>query len=543
MSITQDTSRRGFLKGATLAVGATAFAATAGMMTGCSGGASSSNNGYEWEDEADVIVIGGGTGAMNAIKVVEAGASCILLEKCSTFTGDTALSGGVVTAAESCVQKEKGGVDARTGQPDTKEQFYADWLETDNLGVESDLNPDLVWKIVDHTPDMVQFFVDRGVKFNLYQSGEHPVERGHRPSEDNESGAFGIRLCEPMIAEMEKVGVNAINNTRATHILRDEDENIIGVQCRTSEGDIVNYGCKAVILATGGQGANKEMTAKYNMEAINWINIGGDFGTGDGIIMAEELGAQFCGFKSWLDPIRSKLTSGAVLGTNMVDLGIMITEIVHAGPVSTVIVDPQTGKRFTNEDRGYPNGIMSMINRSDTGSAYRIFDSQLFDQATANVMVNSLEPAGGLEGLLEKGFARQANTIEELAEQLKIDPATLKKTIDDYNALVDAGVDTEFGRRPESLAKIEKAPFYAWTIVSANATPGAGASISIKVNENCEVLDLDNHVIPGLYAVGAISSHNVFGWGYLGSGTGVMIGICEAYFVGPQAAEYAQSRA
>lgn len=542
MAFAEDTSRRSFLKGSGMAAGAVALAG-AGMLAGCSNNSAKSSDGYDWDEECDVIVIGGGTGAMNAIKAAEAGASVILLEKCSTFTGDTALSGGVITACESSVQKEKGGVDARTGQPDTKEQFYADWLETDNLGVESDLNPDLVWKIVDHTPEMVQFFVDRGVKFNLYQSGEHPVERGHRPSEDNESGAFGIRLCEPMIAEMEKVGVNAINNTRATHILRNEDDEVIGVSAKTSEGEVKNYGCKAVILATGGQGANKEMTARYNMEAINWINIGGDFGTGDGIIMAEELGAQFCGFKSWLDPIRSALTSGAVLGTNMVDLGIMITEIVHAGPVSTVIVDTQTGKRFTNEDRGYPNGIMSMINNSATGSAYRIFDSQLFDQPTANVMVNSLEAAGGLEGLLEKGFARKADTIEELAEQMKLDPATLKATIDDYNALVDAGEDTEFGRRPESLAKIEQAPFYSWSIVSANATPGAGASISIKVDENCRVLDLDGHVIPGVWAVGAISSHNVFGWGYLGSGTGVMIGICEAYFVGPEAAEYAMARA
>lgn len=96
----------------------------------------------------------------------------------------------------------------------------------------------------------------------------------------------------------------------------------------------------------------------------------------------------------------------------------------------------------------------------------------------------------------------QADTVEELAEKLGVDPEGLAQTVADYNAYCDQGFDTDFARYPETLVKIESGPFYGIEYTGAFVNAQGGA----KRDANCQVLDWDDKPIAHLYEAGELGS-------------------------------------
>jgi len=538
-------SRKEFVKGA--AVGGAGVAA-AGVLASCSPAAapapttapeatatlspapesspSAAPSGpVEWDSEADVVVVGGGSGMMAAMEAHDAGVKVILLEKEPILGGDSTRCGGVLYAGGTSVQEAGGVVDDRTGQPDTVERAYEDWIRHG----EGEADPELARKIIEMGPALIDWFVERGVEFSLYTSGPDPVKRGHTAGGPAYAG-YGGAYTEVMVAEVEQRGIEVYTETKALEILRNEEGQIIGVEAKTKDGDIKYFGGKAVILASGGSTHNLEMIMRYNPEAIDWLTIMGPWHTGDGIIMGDKLNAGFIGLQ--------KLAGAGVLvfvGTSLIDQLVAYYEWVKSGPKAFAYVNLE-GKRFVDETQGYAGATGLSVADQTRCTCICVFDQTLYDLEGYN-----LYAVGGskeaLADAVDSGLVKKADTIEELAELLAIDGETLKQTIDTFNGYASRGEDPQFARPAGSLQAIVQPPFYGFT----TRTSGRDASISFEVNADCQVLDRDGWVIPGLYTEGLGLKWRAHGRGYAGSGASIAQCFATGRVAGKNAAAYVKS--
>lgn len=544
--LSEGVSRRNFLRTGA-AAGAAALIGSTAIMAGCApqgkqelSSTGETSSGYEWADSADVVFIGGGTSMMGAVKAAEAGASVIVIDKNIFLGGDMAVNEGIIYATETSVMKERGGViDPRTGEEDTIDSMVSDWLRHAHDGV----NETMVRNIAERGPALIDWFRERGVNFGLYQSGTDPVTRGHQwtaePNSDSApTPAAGHNFVDVLSAEFDKLGVRTYLNTKALEILRDDLNNVIGVKAQNEDGDVVFYGAKAVVLATGAAGDNKSMTMMYNPEAINWGNVGLPGQTGDGYFLAAPLGAAIVGMMSWDDPVTPNPgLSNMVLGDGTNDITTVYTyEFNRSAPRAFIYVDYK-GDRFTDDSKGYVNGSARDISRTGTGTCWVVFDSTMWEEPMFADFYSEKK-----DRWLENGVLKQSDSIENLASQLSIDPTALKATVDQWNSYCNNGADLDFERPAECMKAIEKGPFFSYGLQPASSGMCTGARISLDVDEDYRVLDRDGKPIKGVYATGlALTWYRQIGHGYPGSGVACACmagtGIC-----GEKVAEYALSR-
>jgi 3-oxosteroid 1-dehydrogenase len=196
-----------------------------------------------------------------------------------------------------------------------------------------------------------------------------------------------------------------------------------------------------------------------------------------------------------------------------------------------VILVDQSGVRYMNEGGSYMAYCKAMLERNKIVPAvpsWAVFDDQYMrDYMLAGTMAGSQKP----QRWYDEGYLKKADTVEGLARQLKIDPATLKGTVERFNRFVAQNRDDDFHRgeraydrwlgdpfnKPsETLGSITDAPFYAVPI-----HPGdVGTYGGVVTDEHARVLREDGSVIPGLYATG-VSTASVMGRAYPGAGSSV----------------------
>lgn len=512
-------SRRDFVKGSGLAAGAVAaFSGGAALALADEPAAD-----YPWDDEADVVVVGAGCGMMAAIQASYAGASVMILEKTNICRGESGINGGVLyTGGNTPVQQAFGVVDERTGQPDTKEAVLADLLRH---GGDWSI-PEIVERMVDEGPNWIQWFMDRGVEFCVYQSGVDPVARGHvnQPTVIQGSGFYYTSVMQE---EVEKLGIPIYFNTKARHLIQDPSGRVIGVQAIAEDGSFKYYRAnKGVILATGTPAANREMAMRYNPETINWIDFGPASATGDGLIMADEVGARFHGFRS---QFASEPIQGTVEGPGYADYFVTFSlGVTRLAPRSWMLV-LSDGTRFADETKGYVQRINHEFARSEGGIAWAIMDKACFEDPDFMLVC---PPQGSKELVataLENGWIKKYDTLEELAEDRGIDPEVLLATVERYNELAESGEDVDFGRPAESMRAITEAPFYSYKLVPGATGTYCGAAIALDIDASCAVLDRDGVPIPGLFACGAgLVWSRTEGHDYPGSGSAMSGGLTTA---------------
>lgn len=196
-----------------------------------------------------------------------------------------------------------------------------------------------------------------------------------------------------------------------------------------------------------------------------------------------------------------------------------------------VILVDQSGVRYMNEGGSYMAYCKAMLERNKTVPAvpsWAVFDSQYMGKyMLAGTTPGSKKP----QSWFDSGYLKKANTIEELARQLKIDPATLTSTVERFNGFVARNRDEDFHRgqraydrwlgdpfhKPsETLGPIDKGPFYAVAVVPGDVGTYGG----VVTDEHARVLREDGSVIPGLYATG-VSTASVMGRTYPGAGASI----------------------
>ena len=425
------------------------------------------------EITTDVVVLGaGGAGVAAAVEAYDAGAKVVLLEKMGVIGGTTATSQGMVGAYESKYTKEK---DVHY----TFEEMYGNLMSNASYR----LDPALTSITIEQSGSAIDFMADRlGMNFYDVIVGYGPLQMMHLVE-----GA-GPAMKTAMETALAGTEIDLMLETEATEILMNADGSVKGVKAVRGNDTVFVY-ADSVIVCTGGYAYNPEMTVRLDPEKRGTMGIGHVASTGEGIMMASNVGAL--------------LTHTNDMMCVLKDYEIM-TE--HNGNSTTANVSSfisrdntvllgANGKRFVNEkDIGYMtqklnSPVFDQMHKDDLGYVWAISDKA------------SLEAKGVKRGL-DMEFIT-ADTFEELAEKMGLDVATVAETLNNYNSYVDAGHDPEFGRL--LLAKLE-APYCAVRVMPCEIITYGG----IARNEASEVIRADGTVIPGLYTAGEASANSAY---------------------------------
>ena len=263
---------------------------------------------------------------------------------------------------------------------------------------------------------------------------------------------------------------NIMLNTKATELIV-EDGKVTGVKAY----DVVTgqqYALSGnVILATGGYGANAALVAQlHSIPELMTSNAASS--TGDGMLMAQEIGAALEGMENIQIHPHGNPKTGAL-------------QSHFAGSVTNSIYVNKEGKRFVQE-----TGRRDDISNATLAQTDHIMFS-IYDARTASDSSDSA---------VELGNAYKADTLEELAVQAGIDAAGLIAEVAHYNEMVDAGADADFGKKAVEL-RIEEAPFYCVPLSpTIHHTMGG-----LKIDTDTRVYNETGEVIDGLYAAGEVT--------------------------------------
>ena len=464
----------------------------------------------------DVIVLGSGfTGLRAAVAASAAGASVVVVEAQPELGGRSQYSFAHLMGAGTRFQRE-------AGVEDSPEALFRQYMRLHEYQIDAANAHALTYGIGQE----IEWLADNGL-----------VVKGILPSETNEVSRIhrsggGWKIIEVLLRLAREQGVEFILNTRVDRLLSQEGR-VIGVQAAGEQ-----LLSKAVVLATGGFGGNQELIQEWLPSvaelAGDWVlPVGGEelarFAQGDAIPLAAAVGAQIAGKDLWEVTLRP--------GYVQVSLPSL--------PGHMVLVDAN-GRRFVDECAGV--AAMQGAVRHAQGPIHLIFDDagkQAYApssnlQESGEKKRARLHPdyvADVVDAEVARGSIVQADTIDELAEKIGIEPASLRGTLMQYNQDARAGYDSVQLKDPAEMRPIEVGPFYATEMRLASVGfTGAGP----RVNARAEVLDQHNVPIPGLFAGGECAS-GIAGYGSAMDATPTATCLVFGRIAGDSAAAFARA--
>lgn len=340
----------------------------------------------------------------------------------------------------------------------------------------------VTWKnLVQTSADNVEWLIEQGVEFSGVVDdylGFSQVPGFHW----FQGGLASIGYVPQMTARAEELGVEIRTNTACKQVIMENGE-AVGVYAQGEDGRDIRINALAVILATGGYGNNQ----KYiEQRGFNWDNFqyGGTPGhDGDGLEMALEVGAR--NFVS-----SSTFNATNTIGTAFDFKGIFMQRFGGGGNQLWV---NQDADRFISEDFAATNFELQSVPAMTQNTMYTVFDRTILETTLAD----NPDVLAEVDSASEPDLAI-ADTLEEAAEQLGLNPTTLRTTVDQYNDLCNLGEDTDFGKSAQLIIPIENPPFYIGKLSQYYLVAIGG--IECDINGQC--LGAGKQPIPGLYAVG-----------------------------------------
>ena len=430
----------------------------------------------------DIVIIGaGGAGLAAAIQASKAGAKVIVVEKNSFIGGNTNYANGMNAAGTS------------KGRNYTPELFYEETMK----GGHYLNNPDLV-KVLAYQSEEAAHWIDSLKKVALTLQGNHLSSM--------DETAFGAQLIRILNAEIKKRKLDVRLNTKAVKILL-ADNAVTGIRVQTGAGHAYTIHSKAVVIASGGFGANQVMVTRYNPKLKGFATTNQPGATGDAFGMVEKLGIS-------LVDMNQIQTHPTVLPTKHQT----ITEGVRG---AGAILINRSGKRFVDETETRDT-VSEAILRQKGKTVFLLFDSNLLDKVSALRKNN------------EEGVLTQAATLRELAAKINVNETALVQTVEVYNSYVKAQKEPEFGRK-RLAAEISKSPYYAVEVEPAIHYTMGG----IKINTATQVINTTGNVVKGLFAAGEVTG-GVHGANRLG-GNAITDIIVFGRIAGRKSAEYVKT--
>ncbi len=464
------------------------------------------------DDEAwytDIVVVGaGGAGLTAAITAADAGRDVIVLESQPAPGGNSIKSTGGMNAAKTVYQDantfgEEAGVEKvlkaaeayadneaitalaakvreqweawqknPEGYFDSTELFALDTM----IGGKGINDPALVETLTGNSADGIAWLKSIGIDLDHVSSfGGASVRRIHRPvNEEGKTiavGAYTIPLLTK--AQEERDNIRLMTSTTATKILTDATGTVQGIEARHADGHAVTVWADAVILATGGFGANLEMVTNYAPQLAGFMTTNASGAQGQGILMATAIGA------ATVD-----LAQIQIHPTVEAESGALITEGLRGD--GAILVNAE-GRRFIDEVS--TRDVVSAAEIAQTGSfSWLIVDQRMVDASSV------------IQGYINRGYTRSGDSWEDLAAKLEVPAETLAETVRTWNSYVAAKEDPDFGRT-SFAEQLDTAPFYAIRVTAGIHHTMGG----LKIDERAHVLREDGSIIPGLFAAGEVT--------------------------------------
>jgi succinate dehydrogenase/fumarate reductase flavoprotein subunit len=518
-----------------------------------------------WADEADVVVVGAGaTGLPAAIAACENGASVLLIEGNFDVGGHAAISGGNIPLGGGTSAQKRAGIEDDpdllfadlTDWSVVQSNGFPDYRYNDR---------EIIRAFADWSAPTYEWLLEQGIVFidqpidnrGAHGTGNSAPREAHfaamdwvqyqtgkaQPSERGPVTSSGIGLVRPLEASARKKGVRILVEHKMTSLIRDGAAGrVIGLTCTHQGRELDIRARKAVILGTGGSTSNVNFRRIFDPRLTEEYSTAGEpFSPQDasGELAAMAVGASLWGAYNQTAEHGIALSKAGQIGTRygygplMWQTGSPVFHLAGATGLKVldwqnVILVNQAGRRFydesapqymSNSHEGVPDYVSgswrnakdieynprNFINaamagtgeaRNGGGPIWAIFDAAAVDREQWVPEPPHVD--------IEHGFFFSADTIEALAARLDneyvrtpMPPAALAETVRRYNSFVDAGADPDFDK-PSPQYKIETPPFYAaWSTPVVHDTRAG-----LRINAQCQVVDLQGQVIPGLYCGG-----------------------------------------
>ena len=459
--------------------------------------------------DTDIVVVGaGGAGMTAAIAAANEGKSVVILESQSMVGGNSVRATGGLNAAKTPAQDENEFNEA-AGVEKTLESAASDYADNETItalaktvseqwaayqanpvgyfdsvelmeldtmiGGKGINDPALVETLCSNSADAIVWLSEQGIDLPSVSSfGGASVKRIHRPLDDEgKVVSVGSYMIPRLESKCKELGVDVMLNTTATKILTDANGAAVGIEATGKNGNTVTVNAKAVILATGGFGANLDMVVQYKPDLKGFMTTNAAGAQGQGIDMAVAIGAGTVD----MDQIQIHPTVEA-------NTAALITEGLRGD--GAILVNAE-GNRFTDEVG--TRDVVSAAEIAQTGSySWLVIDQAMVDASSV------------IQGYIKNGYTVTGQTYAELAEAMGVDPDAFTATMEKWNACVAAGVDEEFGRT--SFANpLDTAPYYAIKVTAGIHHTMGG----LTINTNTQVLAGDGTIIDGLYAAGEVT--------------------------------------
>ncbi len=471
--------------------------------------------------EVDVVVVGSGAAGLTAaLSAQEEGARVVVAESESVVGGASRLSAGMMIGADTQLQRAAGLHDDPNG-------LYHEYMFANQFLIKSGL----VRRMANDSGPAIDWLVDLGVRFfpEVMQGGGERVARSHVPDCREQPG--GQQVIDVLYQRCRERGVEVALGNRVERLLQRGDA-VAGV---VAGGEDLQAG--AVVLATGGFGANPSLIAEHLPSLAKYgdlvFYIGPDGSRGDALTLGAQMGANTVGHDVYV-PLLSPRLDTREFGAYM--------------PGWLLLLGPD-GRRFGEETAPYGQTYGMVM--AAGGVAYGVFDAQtLADNGSAELPTFKPEFPPGMGGppniwtqeavqrYVDSGAMIQANTLAELADGLGLREGALAGAVARYNELAAGGEDRDFGKPARFLRAVEKPPFYGVEI--RPSTLGI-TCYGLEIDDDAHVLDPDSGEIKGLFAAGECVG-GVLGTRYLGSGNSWANCLVFGRTAGRSAAAFARSQ-
>lgn len=403
----------------------------------------------------DLVIIGGGpAGLAAAISAREAGLqNIILIEKLDILSGNGKYDMNFYDLINSKAQRD-------AGVEDSVEKLIAD--NSNPLDT-----PERVRAQAEGSYVLDEWLRGMGINLNYYYG-----KRGHMA----ESNAYaGAHVQDGMEAKVKELGIDVRTGTKGLDLIM-KDGKAAGVKVQ-NKNNFYDINAKAVIIATGGFSANKELLKKYvpGSEVFQTSNQIG--ATGDFIPVFE----------------KNNLKTANLEVLNIFPFIIRQTRDLTGGGDGFILVNKE-GKRFTSESITYATRFATakLILEQPESAAFYIYDQKLYDSSYR------------LQKHTAQGLHIKAETLDELAEKLGINKDNLKVTVTDFNRAIRGEIKDPFREKPAKKEFMNEGPYYGVQVESAVHMTRGG----VVADEKTQVIHEDGHIVEGLYAAGEVANSN-----------------------------------
>ncbi|MFD3261085.1 FAD-dependent oxidoreductase [Paenibacillus lentus] len=451
------------------------------------------------EVSVDVAIVGAGaSGTAAAAAAIDGGAKVLMVEKTNNVGGISKFFAGGPFAVESHLQMEAGPEYSKLKKDDLLQQLneYAHFINY------APLTKAIIYKSGDTIKWMekwgVTFHVNRETPQISHMDNDMKWKIYHwfdlfsyEPTE--------IAVTDVVHKNLKNAGLDLRYETTATKLLQDDKGVVNGIIATKKDGSTLTVHAKSVILATGGFAGNSEMMKEY----YNTPYLGGWGENGSGVQMAWDAGAA-----KW------DTASSLLHGSGMVAAKTPGEINLSSSPFNRITRSPlmwidQSGNRYANEELVWDTAETSNAGYSVGGVYYILVDTNTLKSYTDGKSLTMDTAVGGpnmepgdfvalAEEGVKQGIITKADTLEELAKNLDMEPARLISNVEEYNEAVKTKKDP-FGKSEQSLVyEVNEGPFYAVKMQISNL----GTLGGVRVNEKLQATDENLKPIPGLYVVG-----------------------------------------